>query len=170
MKYAKQLLTKCYTETSTYQSFHFSNYEAHFWSNINWNNYVIVQKDTLITQLKNDDEELMLKLKLQYFGSWCKELTYVKRPWCWEHWGQEEKGMAENEMVGGHHWLSGHEFEQILGDSEGQGGLECCSPWGHEESDTTQQLNNNTVSDLVNLEDNSLRTGQRTDKRWSQRW
>jgi len=38
-------------------------------------------------------------------------------------------------------WLDGHEFEQALGDGEGQGSLACCSPWGHKESDTTQQLN-----------------------------
>ena len=44
--------------------------------------------------------------------------------------GQEEKGMTENEMVGCHHWLNGYEFEQTLGDSEGQGSLVCCSPWG----------------------------------------
>ena len=43
-------------------------------------------------------------------------------------WGQEEKGMTEDEMVGGHQWLNGHEFEQTLGDSEGQGSLVCCSP------------------------------------------
>ena len=45
-------------------------------------------------------------------------------------------------MVGGHHQLSGHEFEQILGDSEGQGNLACCSPWGPKELDMTEQLNN----------------------------
>ena len=44
-------------------------------------------------------------------------------------------------MVGGHHRLNGHEFEQILGDSEGQGSMVCCSSWGHKESDTTEQLN-----------------------------
>ena len=44
--------------------------------------------------------------------------------------GQEEKGTIENEMVGWHHQLNGHEFEQILGDSEGQESLACCSPWG----------------------------------------
>ena len=43
---------------------------------------------------------------------------------------QEEKGMTEVEMVGWHHGLNGHESEQTLGDSEGQGSLECCSPWG----------------------------------------
>ena len=43
---------------------------------------------------------------------------------------QEEKREAEYEMVGRHHCLSGHEFEQTLGDSEGQGSMACCSPWG----------------------------------------
>ena len=51
--------------------------------------------------------------------------------------------MTEDEMVGWHHRLNGHEFEQAPGDSEGQGSLACCSPWGHEESDRTWQLNNN---------------------------
>ena len=45
--------------------------------------------------------------------------------------------MTEDELAGWHHPLSGQEFGQIQGDSEGQGSLECCSPWGHKESDTT---------------------------------
>ena len=49
---------------------------------------------------------------------------------------------AENEMVGWHHRLNGHESEQAPGDSEGQGSLACCSPWGQEESDATERLNN----------------------------
>ena len=49
--------------------------------------------------------------------------------------------MTEDEMVGWHHRLSGHEFEQALGVADGQGGLVCCSPWGFKESDTTKQLN-----------------------------
>ena len=51
--------------------------------------------------------------------------------------------MTEDKMVGWHHQLNGHEFEQTPGDSEGQGGLACCSSWGCKESDTTEQLNNN---------------------------
>ena len=51
--------------------------------------------------------------------------------------------MTEDEMVGWHHRLNGHGFEQTPGDGEGQGSLACCSPWGHKESDTTKQLNNN---------------------------
>ena len=50
---------------------------------------------------------------------------------------QEEKWMTEDEMVGWHHLLDGHEFEQALGVGNGQGSLVCCSPWYHKESDTT---------------------------------
>ena len=50
---------------------------------------------------------------------------------------EEKKGTTEDEMVGWHHWLNGHEFEQTPGDSEGQGSLVCCSAWSHKELDTT---------------------------------
>ena len=49
--------------------------------------------------------------------------------------------MTEDEMVGGHHKLSGHKFEQDSGDGDGQGSLACCSPWGHKELDMTERLN-----------------------------
>ena len=55
-------------------------------------------------------------------------------------WTQEEKGTTEDEMVGWHHRLNGHEFEWTPGVGDGQGGLACCSSWGHKESDTTEQL------------------------------
>ena len=51
--------------------------------------------------------------------------------------------MTEDEMVGWHHWLNGHEFEQILGDGERQGSLVCCSPWGCKELGMPKLLNNN---------------------------
>ena len=51
--------------------------------------------------------------------------------------------MTEDEMVGWHHRLNAHEFEQTLGDSEGEGSLVCCSPWGRKELDVTWWLNNN---------------------------
>ena len=62
--------------------------------------------------------------------------------------------MTEDEMVGWHHHLNGHEFEQALGDEEGHGSLACCSPWGHEELDTTEQLKNNNTkeSDVISGE------------------
>ena len=56
--------------------------------------------------------------------------------------------MTEDEMVAWHHPLNGHEFEQALGDGDGQGSLACCSPWGCKESDTTEQLNDNNNSTL----------------------
>ena len=56
-------------------------------------------------------------------------------------WRRQEKGTIEDDMVGWHHRLNGEGFQQALGVGEWQGGLMCCSPWGHKESDTTEQLN-----------------------------
>ena len=56
-------------------------------------------------------------------------------------WGQEEKGTTEDEIVGWHHWHNGHGFGWTLGVGDGQGGLACCSSWGHKESDMTEWLN-----------------------------
>ena len=56
-------------------------------------------------------------------------------------WGQEEKGMTEDEMAGWHHQLDGHEFEWTPGDDDGQGGLACCDSWVRKESDMTEWLN-----------------------------
>ena len=81
---------------------------------------------------------LMLKLKLQDFSH-----LMVKDPDAGKDQRQEEKGMTEDEMVGWHHQLNGHEFEQTLGDGEGQGSLACFSPWGCKQSDTAERLNKN---------------------------
>ena len=87
-------------------------------------------------------EGLMLKLKLQYFGHLDgKNWVIWKDPDAGKDWRQEEKETTEDEMVGWHHWLDGHEFEQSLGVGDGQGSLVCCSQWGHKESDTTKWLN-----------------------------
>ena len=61
-------------------------------------------------------------------------------------WGQEEKGMTEDEMAGWHHWLDGHESAWTLGVDDGQGGLACCDSWGRKESDMTERL---IWSDLI---------------------
>ena len=66
-----------------------------------------------------------------------------KDPDAGKDWGYEEKGTTEAEMVGCHHQLNRHKFEQIPGDSKGQGSLVCSNPWGCKESDKTEQLNNN---------------------------
>ena len=67
-----------------------------------------------------------------------KRLLIGKYPDAGKDGRQEEKGMTEDEMVGWHHRLHGHEFEQVPGVGEGQGSLVC---WGRKESDTTEQLN-----------------------------
>ena len=72
-----------------------------------------------------------------------KSWLFGKDPDAGKDWGQEGKGVTEDEMVGWHHWLNGHEFEQVPGDGEGQGGLVCCSPWGHKDSNMTEWMNNN---------------------------
>ena len=70
-----------------------------------------------------------------------KNWLFEKDSDAWKDWRLEEKGMAEDEMVGWHHWLNGHEFEQAPGVGDGQGGLLCYSPWGYKESDRTEWLN-----------------------------
>ena len=73
-----------------------------------------------------------------------------KEPDARKVWRQEEE-IREDEMVGWHHQLKGYEFEQTPGDGEGQGGLACCRPWGHKESDMTERLNNNKGMNLICL-------------------
>ena len=64
-----------------------------------------------------------------------------KDPDAGKDWRREEKGAIEDEMVGWHHQLNGHEFERAPGVGDRQGGLACCSPWGRKESDTPERLN-----------------------------
>ena len=64
--------------------------------------------------------------------------------------------MTEDKMVGWHYRLNGHEFEQAPGDGEGQASLECCSPWGCKESDTTEQLNNSNKNQEEKSEYNPI--------------
>ena len=70
-----------------------------------------------------------------------KNWLFWKDPDAGKDWRREEKGTTEDEMVGCHHQLDGHEFEQALGVRDGQRSLGCGSPWGHKESDTTERLN-----------------------------
>ena len=86
-------------------------------------------------------EGLMLKLKLQYFGDLMCRVNSLEKTLMLEK--IEAEKMTEDEIVGWHHQLNGHEFEQAPGDSEGQGCLACCSPWSRKESDTTERLSNN---------------------------
>ena len=87
-------------------------------------------------------EGLMLKLKLQHFGHLLQRTDSLEKNIdAGKDWRQEEKGTTEDETVGWHHRLDGHELERAPEISDGQGGLACCSPWGHKGSDTTEWLN-----------------------------
>ena len=78
----------------------------------------------------------MLKLKLQYFGHLIqRDDSLEKTPMLGKTEGRRKA--TEDEMVGWHYRLNGHEFVQTPGDSDGQGSLACCSPWGHKEPDMT---------------------------------
>ena len=84
-------------------------------------------------------EGLMLKMKLQYFHHLMgRDDSLEKNTAVRKDWRQEEKGTTENEMVGWHYWLHGHEFEQAPGVGDGQGSLLWCSSWGCNESDITE--------------------------------
>ena len=72
-----------------------------------------------------------------------------KDPDAGKDWGQDEKGKTEDEMIGWHHWLNGHEFEQAPGVGEGQRSLVCCSLWGRKELDTTERLNNKLCDSII---------------------
>ena len=74
-----------------------------------------------------------------------KNWLIKKDPDAGKDWRQEEKGTTEDEMVGWHRGLNGHEFEQAPGVGDRQGSLACCNPWGYKESDRTEQLNWNWI-------------------------
>ena len=102
--------------------------------------YMTIGKIIALTRWTFGSKVMSLLFNMKSWNSntlatWCKELTHWKRSWCWESWRQEEKGTTEDKVVGWHHWLNGHEFEQAPGAGEGQGSLVCYSPWGHKKSD-----------------------------------
>ena len=88
-------------------------------------------------------EGLMLKLKFQYFGHPMRRTDSLEKSlMLGKMEGGRGRGRADRgEMVGWHHQLNGHEFKQAPGVGDGQGSLACCSPWGLQESDMTEQLN-----------------------------
>ena len=126
------------------------------WAWKNWCFWTVVLEKTLESPLDSKEIQLIhpkgnhswifigriLEVKLQYFGHliWRTD-SMEKTLILGKDWRQEKKVMTEDEMVGLHHWLNGHEFEWTPGVGAGQGGLVCCSPWGHKESDVTERLN-----------------------------
>ena len=96
-------------------------------------------------------EGMMLKLKLQYWPPHAKSWLIGKDSDAGRDWGQEEKGMTEDEMAGWHHQLDGHESEWIPGVGDGQGGLACCNSWGRKvRHDWATELNW-TVTHILDL-------------------
>ena len=92
-------------------------------------------------------EDLMLKLKLQTFGHMMQRADPLEKILMLgeRDWRQEVKGMTEDKMDAWHHWLNGHEFEHMPGDGEWEGSMPCRSPWGHKESDMTEQWNSKEI-------------------------
>ena len=86
-------------------------------------------------------EGLMLKLKLQYFGHLMWRTDLLEKTLMLGKVEGRRRSVWQDEMAEWYQWLDGHEFEQALGVSDGQGSLVCCSPWGCKESDTTELLN-----------------------------
>ena len=138
------------------------------WAPKNWCSWTVVLEKTLESPLdfkeiqpvhtkgdqpwifigRTDPEAETPNLWPPYVKNW----LIWKDPDAGEDWRQEEKGTAEDEMVGWHPRLNGHEFEQAPGDGERQGSLACCSPWGCKEADTTEQLNNSNNYGLFSHE------------------
>ena len=124
----------------------------------NWCFWTVVLEKTLESLL--DCKEIIKSVNLKGYQSWIfigRTVIEAEAPILWpldaknwliwkdpdsgKDWRQEEKGMTEDKMVGGHHQLDGHEFEQTPGIGDGQESLVCCSPWSLKESDMTEQLN-----------------------------
>ena len=87
----------------------------------------------------------MLKLKFQHFGNLMQRTDSLEKNSCWERVKAGIEGTTEEKMFGWHHRLNGHVSEQAPGDSEEQGSLACCSPWGRKKLDMTEQLYNNNL-------------------------
>ena len=122
------------------------------WAPKNWCFWTVVLEKTLESPLDCKEIKLVHPKGNQYWifartdaeaeapKLWspdAKSRLSRKDPDAGKHWRREEKGMTEDEMVGWHHRLDGREFEWTPGAGDGQGGLACCSSWGHKESDRT---------------------------------
>ena len=112
--------------------------QSHSVAHIPWQNYIFLsrytKRDLLITVTQRLRAPSWVGLFTVIISRRC---AYIKKTLMLGDWGQEEKGATEDEMVGCHHRLKGHDFKQILEDSEGQESLVCWSLCGHREWDMT---------------------------------
>ena len=117
------------------------------WTPKNWCFWTVLLEKTLESPLDFREIQLVHPKRNQFWIFIVKIDAEVATPpdvknwFVGKDWRQEEKRMAEDEMIGWHHQLNGHEFRQALGVGDGQGSLACCSPWGHKESDMAERLN-----------------------------
>ena len=118
-------------------------FELWCWRRLLWVPWTARRSCQSILKEVNPDYSLEgLMLKLQYFGNLMQRADSLEKTlMLGKIEGRRKRGWQE-EMVRWHHWLNGHEFEQVPGDGEEQGSLVCCSPWGREELDMTEWLNN----------------------------
>ena len=139
-----------------FSSSHVWMWELESWAPKNWCFWTVVLEKTLESPLDSKDTQPVHLKGNKYWIFIGKTDAEAEAPILWppdvKNWliwkdpdaGKDwkwEKGTKEDEMVGWHHQLNGHEFEWTLGVGDGQGGLVCCSPWGRKESNTTEQLN-----------------------------
>ena len=126
------------------------------WEPKNWCFWTVVLEKTLRVPwtARSSNQSILKEIILGFlWKEWClswNSSTFPPHVRSWligkdsdagRDWGQEEKGMTEDEMAGWHHWLDECESEWTPGDGDGQGGLACCASWCHKESDTTEWLN-----------------------------
>ena len=128
------------------------------WALKNWYSWIVALEKTLESPLDGKEinqpilkeinpeyslEGQVLKLKLQYLGHLIQRADSLEKTDAEKDRMLEEKGMTENEMVGWHHWLNGHDFEQAPADVKRQWSLASYSPWGHKDLGTTEWMNSN---------------------------
>ena len=131
-------------------------YHKEGWAPKNWCFWTVVLEKTLNSPLEIKPVNAKGKQPWIFIGMtdteaeapvfWPPEMESQftgKDPDAGKDWGQEEKGMTEDEMVGWHHWLNEYEFEKVLEDREGQGSMGYYDPLGCKESDMTERLNIN---------------------------
>ena len=135
------------------------------WALKNWCIWTVVLEKTLESPLGLQEDQTSPSPRKStlniHWKDWCwswnsntwppdaKSQLIGKDPDAGKDWGREEKGMTKDEMAGWHHWFKGHEFEQIMGDTEVLGSLACCSSWDHKELDTTEQMNNSNINAII---------------------
>ena len=144
------------------------------WAPKNWWFWIVVLEKTLASplgskEIKSFNPKKKSTLNIHWkdwcwssniLATWCEQLTHWKIPWCCQSLRAGGEGITEHEMVGWHHRLNGHEFVRILADSEGQGSLSCCCPWGPVRYDwvTEQQQQNFKAKKLIIFVNMSLLT------------